>query len=86
MSTAISPACEAVRDSLSAFIDGDAGAEDRRRIEAHLGTCASCARYFRTMRDTVEICRKAPRPCLGEDCFHRAVTAARAELERRGLL
>jgi anti-sigma factor RsiW len=85
--TPIAPACLAVREALSAFIDGEVDdLAERRRIADHMGACPSCAQYLRTMRETIDLCRHAARPCLGDDCFQRAVSAARTELERRGLL
>lgn len=36
--------CDAMRESLQAFLDGELGGADRARVEAHLDGCAACRR------------------------------------------
>ena len=39
-------ACDTLRADLSAYLDGELGAEDRQRIEAHIEGCAECRRVL----------------------------------------
>ncbi len=48
-------------EELSLLIDGQLDAEKRRRVEAHLRTCAQCRRAYEDMRATVLLLRQAPR-------------------------
>jgi predicted anti-sigma-YlaC factor YlaD len=54
--------------------------------DEELADCESCRRFLDDYRRTVEMCRHAPRPCLGGDQVRRAADRARAELRRRGLI
>ncbi len=71
-----------MRHRLSAFIDGELGAEDRLRVAAHLESCASCA-------DDVEALREPGRALSAS--FARVNSPAGAALrvlaaiERRGV-
>jgi anti-sigma factor RsiW len=39
-----------VRDRLSAYLDGELGADDREAVEAHLDGCPGCDRYLEELR------------------------------------
>lgn len=64
-----------IRASLSAWLDGLVGERDRWVIGAHLGTCASCRAYGRTLAYTVGLVRQLP--------WGRQPIAARERLKAR---
>lgn len=78
--------CERLRESMSAFVDGELPSAEAVELARHVSECAACERYLATLRETVDACRSAPRPCLGEDCLQRAISAAKAELLKRNLI
>jgi anti-sigma factor RsiW len=45
--------CDQVRDRLLSHHEGELEAEERRRVEAHLATCAACAREARLLREVL---------------------------------
>lgn len=45
---------------LSAYLDGQLSARDRRRLEGHLGRCAACHRDMGELRVTVQTLRRLP--------------------------
>lgn len=78
--------CLAIQEQLSGYLDQEL---DRGRvavIEEHLDRCAVCREFLASLRKSIELCRQAPRPCVGEECYQRALAKAREELRRRGLI
>ncbi len=71
-----------VRGSLSESLDGTLAGRDRKEIEAHLGTCASCRAFGRSLASTVVLVRQLRRVRLPvparERLRARLVAAARA--------
>lgn len=49
-----------VNDLLSAYIDGDLTAEQRRQVEAHLVHCKTCAQELEALRETIRLIRAVP--------------------------
>ncbi len=49
-----------VADLLSAYIDGQVTAGQRRQVEQHLAVCPVCARNLMTMRETVRLLGELP--------------------------
>jgi anti-sigma factor RsiW len=49
-----------VRESLSAYIDGELTARERTRVEQHLKECQACAEDLRTLRQTVALLKELP--------------------------
>jgi|GEM_PF-5550499 len=47
----IRPSCAAVRETLSALLDGEEGLVDEAALDAHLGSCASCRAAGRGLDD-----------------------------------
>ena len=50
------PDCDAIREQLSAYLDGELTQQQRQRIAVHLEDCADCRRIyedFRTLRQQV---------------------------------
>jgi anti-sigma factor RsiW len=78
--------CEACREALSDYVDDGLDTAAHGAVEAHLAVCAVCGRYLDTLRETIDLCRRAERPCVDDDCLRHAIDAARRELEARGLL
>lgn len=46
----LEPACSAFEEDLVMYYYGDSSAEDRRRVEGHLGGCAKCQRFVQDLR------------------------------------
>ena len=42
--------CSAIREKISAYVDGEALPEEARRVEGHLGECAECRTAEKRMR------------------------------------
>ena len=54
---------------ISEYIDRELGADERARVEAHVGICPHCSRVLATLRRTLEglhLLRSQPRPGLAE--------------------
>ena len=47
-------ACRQVVELVTAYLEGDLSARDRRRFEAHLAGCPHCTTYVEQMRVTLE--------------------------------
>ena len=45
--------CRQVVELVTAYLEGDLGARDRRRFEAHLAGCPHCTTYVEQMRATL---------------------------------
>ena len=68
--------CEAVRDLLSAHLDGELDEAERRVVEGHLAACAACAADREALRRTVGLVKDLPR---------ESAPAALADLVRAAL-
>lgn len=74
--------CGAVRNRLSAYLDGDLRPGEAGLVDAHLQACAGCARQGETLRAAVAALGNLPR-VEGSDGIAARVLD-RLELERRG--
>ena len=54
--------CETIRDRLLSHHEDELGAEERRRVGAHLATCAACAREARLLREVMGRVQALPVP------------------------
>ena len=54
--------CGEVGERLIAYAEGELGAEERRRVGAHLATCAACAREARLLREVLGRVQALPVP------------------------
>ncbi len=54
--------CDEIRDRLLSHHEGALGAEERRRVEAHLATCRECAREARLLREVLGRVQALPVP------------------------
>lgn len=54
------PECQPISERLSAFLDDDLSAAERRRVEEHLSTCQYCAADLEDLRLTVRALRALP--------------------------
>jgi len=52
---------------ISAFLDGALAAEDRARVDAHLGSCAACRRELDSLRHMKLVLSSAPRKTMPAD-------------------
>lgn len=73
--------CEAVKDQLSAYIDGEASEEDAAAIKGHIAICADCAQGEQLLRKTSRLLKSwesVPAPDgFCEALLARAVTMSR---------
>ena len=65
-------------DLLSAYLDAQATADERRRVEAHLEACAACRNELAGLRQTVTLLQALPRIPVP-----RAFTLAEVQVGRR---
>jgi anti-sigma factor RsiW len=54
--------CRDLLESLSLFVDGEAPPELCSRIELHLSRCPNCRLVVDTLRRTIDLYRRLPRP------------------------
>jgi anti-sigma factor RsiW len=66
-------------EDLVAWTDGELAPADARRVEAHVASCAACAREADLLRRTGELVGKLPRVQPSEGFADRVAAAARAE-------
>ncbi len=52
--------CENTRGKLSEYIDGRLGADQTKRVEAHLKECQACRSELESLRSTVNLLRRLP--------------------------
>jgi hypothetical protein len=70
--------CEEVRELFSARVDDALPGDERTRLDAHLATCAECAREWTRFAGTVGLLRAAP-PARAPAGFVDRVLAARPQ-------
>lgn len=51
---------ERLQEQLSAYLDGELGEGERRRLEEHLAGCPACRARLRTLEETVRLLRALP--------------------------
>jgi predicted anti-sigma-YlaC factor YlaD len=51
--------CRELIESIAIWMDGDADAATRERVEGHLVQCRSCRDYLHSYRETVRVARAA---------------------------
>ena len=59
--------CLALLERLSPYLDGDLDPAGCREVEAHMENCAPCVAFLESLRRTVALLEKDPRPTLPED-------------------
>jgi anti-sigma factor RsiW len=47
--------CQELVERVTDYLDGTLNAEDRARLEAHLGECEACAEYLARLGRTLEL-------------------------------
>jgi anti-sigma factor RsiW len=77
-----SPECLQRLLAVSALLEGDLTAERARILEAHLQTCACCARLAESLRQTIQRCKDPETRRLPADVQARALARVRALLDR----
>jgi anti-sigma factor RsiW len=63
--------CHDLLDELSAFLDGEASAEVCAEIQRHMADCRKCRVVVDTLRKTVTLYRRLPRPDLPGEAVER---------------
>ncbi|MFH1486425.1 MAG: zf-HC2 domain-containing protein [Chloroflexota bacterium] len=53
--------CKSARQDISAYLDGQLGADHRKALEKHLELCEACRRELSQIRETVVLLRRLPR-------------------------
>lgn len=74
--------CDAVREKLSPYLDGDLDGGDTRLVAAHLEACVGCASHWRSLRGALQALRQLPLLKPPEPLAPRVM--ARVEVESRG--
>lgn len=65
--------CAQAAELIGAYVDDDLALEARRRVEAHLMTCASCAWEAQTLRITRDRLRDGVGEVVASDAFRSRV-------------
>jgi anti-sigma factor RsiW len=76
------PECREMLEHVSAYIDGELGAGECHRIEAHCRTCPRCAAFIESLRHTVGLCREAGGRPLPESVRELARRRVRELIQR----
>jgi anti-sigma factor RsiW len=79
----VSPECEAARQELNAYVDGELAPEERMAIERHLEGCAACRAESELLRLVTQSLSLVPRPEPPEAMRQRLLTQVMAELSPR---
>ncbi len=66
--------CREMFGRLSEFLDGELPADLCQQIQAHMDGCEPCQAFARTLRDTVERCRRLSSRPLPEDVKREIAT------------
>ena len=72
--------CERVRESVSAFVDGELSQAEAAGVDAHLVSCESCRLFAAGFGETARLLRSAPHEELG---FTIALPARRYALAHK---
>jgi anti-sigma factor RsiW len=75
--------CRQLFERLSEFLDGELSEDACQRVRAHLGECAPCRTFFRTLEQTVRLCEQLPSAPLPDDVRRDLQERLRAEWRRR---
>jgi len=77
--------CKQIFAMLSQFLDGELAAKNCRQLERHLKGCPPCIAYLKTLKTTVEACRRyqAPRPPAPSKQVKAALLAAAQKARAR---
>ncbi len=73
------PICEKVRESLSAYLDGELGGRARRAVEEHLDRCKGCRQYLRELKETWDLLDELEAPIVRRGSAGRIVGYVREE-------
>ena len=67
-----SAACQAMLERMSAYLDGELGADECRAINRHCRDCPTCAALVTSLRRTIGLCRRAAKRPLPAEIRRRA--------------
>jgi anti-sigma factor RsiW len=78
--------CLELLEQLSAYLDGELTADERRRIEEHICGCPPCVEFIESLRRTVDLCHglelDAPPPSVPSELKQRLLAAYQKARER----
>jgi len=63
--------CRHLLAGLSDYLDGEASAELCAEIQKHMADCGKCRVVINTLRKTVELYHRLPRPAFPDDARER---------------
>ena len=67
--------CRRIAARLDAYVDGELGERERRRVATHLAVCASCGRRYEELARQVGLIESLPRVAPSADLRRRIMTA-----------
>lgn len=74
--------CRELFARLSAYLDGELSAQERRQIEEHLCGCPPCVEFIESLRRTVDLCHgfepEGELPPVGPELKQKLLAAFRA--------
>jgi putative zinc finger protein len=74
--------CERAQERMVEALYGELAGEDAREFEAHVSTCAACARFYEEMRATGAAMHERSRPDPGDDYWNSYYARLEARIER----
>ena len=69
------PACRALFERLSDYIDGELPTDLCSQIEEHMGDCSACQEFLASLRGAVELMRDHDSPALPDEICKSLRTA-----------
>jgi len=72
--------CDRIRERLLDLIDGELEAGERRRIEAHLAECSSCAQEAHALRETLARVQRLPEPAVPDGLLEGLAAAVQRRI------
>jgi anti-sigma factor RsiW len=67
--------CRKLLEQLSEYIDGELDPAGCAAIESHTEDCATCRAFIESLRRTVDLIHRLPRPTISEETRRELVAA-----------
>jgi anti-sigma factor RsiW len=75
--------CKELVELVTGYLEGTLPADDRLRLEAHLGECPYCVEYVEQMRQTVSVLGRLPEESVSPETERELLEAFRGWREGR---